>query len=100
MNKSILVSLAILTLSTSVALAAQRTHHSRAVKPNASTAAMNPNPYARPMYPNAFAGGGPSPVVGTGGVSSSDRALYIRNLHDSGYNPKNNFNANGNVRTQ
>jgi hypothetical protein len=100
MNKSILVSLAILTLFTSVALAAQRTHHSRAVKPNASTAAMNPNPYARPMYPNAFAGVGPSPVVWPGGVSSSDRDMYIRNLRDSGYNPKNNFNANGTVATQ
>ena len=46
---------------------------------------------------NAFAGMGASPVVSTGGVSSSDRALYIRNLHDSGYNPKNNFNAKGNM---
>jgi hypothetical protein len=98
MNKSILVSLAILTLSTSVALAAQRTHHGRAMKPNASAAAMNPNPYARPM--NAFAGVGPSPVVMPGGVSSNDRALYIKNLHDSGYNPKDNFSPNGTIRTQ
>ena len=100
MTRSILISLAVLTLSTSVALAAQRTHHSRAVKPNASTAAMNPNPYARPMYPNAFAGGGPSPVVWSGGVSSGDRATYMKNLHDSGYDPKNNFNASGNLKTQ
>ena len=100
MTRSILISLAILTLSTSVALAAQRTHHSRAVKPNASTAAMNPNPYARPMTPNAFAGVGPSPVVWQGGVSSSDRDLYFRNLHDSGYNLKNNRNSFGNVATQ
>ena len=78
MTKSILVSLAILTLSTSAALAAHRTHHQR----NAM---------------NAFAGAGASPVVSTGGVSSSDRALHIRNLHDSGYNPKNNFNAKGNM---
>jgi hypothetical protein len=28
-------------------------------------------------------------------VSSSNHALYIRNLHDSGYNPKNDFNPNG-----
>jgi hypothetical protein len=77
MTKSILVSLAILTLSTSAALAAHRTHHRHAM--------------------NAFAGMGASPVVSTGGVSSSDRALYIRNLHDSGYNPKNNFNAKGNM---
>jgi len=81
-------------------LAAQRTHHSRAVKPNASTAAMNPNPYARPMYPNAFAGGGPSPVVWHGGVSSSDRDQYVKNLRDSGYDRKKDFNSNGTVRTQ
>ena len=31
---------------------------------------------------------------------AQDRALYIKNLHDSGYNPKNNFNASGNVATQ
>jgi hypothetical protein len=46
------------------------------------------------------AGVGAPPVVGTGGVSSSDHALYMRNLHDSGYDPKGNFNANGNVKTQ
>jgi hypothetical protein len=100
MTRSILISLAILTLSTSVALAAQRTHHSRAVKPNASTAAMNPSPYARPMYPNAFAGGGPSPVVWLGGVSSSDRDQYVKNQRDSGYDRKKDFNPNGTVRTQ
>jgi hypothetical protein len=97
MKKSILVSLAILTLSTSGALAAQRTHHSRAMNPNASTAAMNPN---RAMNANAFAGTGASPVGWQGGVSSSDRAQYMKNLHDSGYNPKNDFNANGTIKTQ
>jgi hypothetical protein len=95
MNKSILVSLAILTLSTSAALAAQRTHHGRAMHPHASAAAVTPNPNA-----NAFAGPGASPVGWWGGVSSSDRAMYIKNLHDAGYNPKNNFNANGTIRTQ
>ena len=33
-----------------------------------------------------------------GGVSSSDRALYMKNLHDSGYNPRNDFNPNGTIR--
>ena len=33
-----------------------------------------------------------------GGVSSSDSALYIKNLRDSGYNPKNDFNPNGTIR--
>ena len=82
MNKSILVSLAILTLSTSAALAAHRTHHSRAMNASAAMPAS------------------PSPVGWTGGVSSSDRALYIKNLHDAGYNPKNNFNSNGTIKTQ
>ena len=80
MTKSILISLAVLTLSTSAALAAHRTHHRHAM--------------------NAYAGVGASPVVWTGGVSSSDRGMYTRNLHDSGYNPKNNFDANGTLKTQ
>src|SRR3981189_3891853 len=98
MTRSILISLAILTLSTSVALAAQRTHHTRAVKPNASTAAMNPNPNARPMYPNAFASGGPSPVVWPGSVSSSDRDQYGKNLRDSGYDRKKDFHPKRTIR--
>ena len=81
MTKSILVGLAVLTLSTSAALAAHPTHHRHATT-------------------NANASVGASPVVGTGGVSSSDRATYIRNLHDSGYDTKNNFNANGNMAQQ
>jgi hypothetical protein len=43
---------------------------------------------------------GASPVVGTGGVSSGDHATYVKNLHDSGYDPKNNFNSNGILKTQ
>jgi len=33
-----------------------------------------------------------------GGMSRGDRDLYIKNLHDSGYNPKDNFSANGNIK--
>jgi hypothetical protein len=33
-----------------------------------------------------------------GGVSSSDHAVYIKNQHDSGYNPKNDFNPDGTIR--
>jgi hypothetical protein len=80
MTKSILISLAVLTLSTSAALAAHPTHHRHAMNANASV--------------------GVSPVVWTGGVSSSDRGMYTRNLHDSGYDPKNNFDAKGILRTQ
>jgi hypothetical protein len=32
------------------------------------------------------------------GVSSSDHALHTRNLRDSGYNPRNDFNPNGTMR--
>ena len=46
----------------------------------------------------AYYGGYPS--AAWGGVSSSDRAQYIKNLHDSGYNPKDNFNANGTIKVQ
>jgi hypothetical protein len=35
-----------------------------------------------------------------GGASKSDYDLYIRNLRDSGYDQKNNFNASGNLATQ
>ena len=60
------------------------------------------NPAGGPYYGGNVRGaraayyGGPS----AGDVSSSDRAQYIKNLHDSGYNPKDNFNANGTVKTQ
>ena len=49
---------------------------------------------------NANAGVGTSPVVWPGGVSSSDRDLYIRNLRDSGYDKKQDFNSNGTIRVQ
>ena len=46
----------------------------------------------------AYYGGYPS--AAWGGVSDSDRAQYIKNLRDSGYNPKNDFNANGTIKVQ
>lgn len=79
MTRTFVVGLAILTLSTSVALAAHRTHHRNAM--------------------NAHASMGATPVVWPGGVSSGDHALYLRNLRDSGYNPKNDY-ANGLIKTQ
>jgi hypothetical protein len=89
MTRSILISLAVLTLSTSAALAAHRTHHRHAMNANGSVGAS-------PVVPSV----GASPVLWTGGVNSSDHATYVKNLHDSGYNPKNNFNANGNMAQQ
>jgi hypothetical protein len=44
----------------------------------------------------SYYGGYPSPAWG--GVSNSDREMYIKNLRDSGYNLKNNFNAAGNIQ--
>jgi hypothetical protein len=51
-------------------------------------------------YYGGYAGVPASPGGWTGGVSSSDRQMYLKNLHDSGYNTKNNFNASGNVAQQ
>jgi hypothetical protein len=76
MKKNILIGLAILTVSTSAALAAHKTHHSYATKPNASAAATNPNA-------NVVGVGGASPVM-WGGVSAGDHDLYVKNQHDSG----------------
>jgi hypothetical protein len=33
-----------------------------------------------------------------GGASSSAHDLYVKNLRDSGYNPRNDFNPNGTMR--
>jgi hypothetical protein len=46
----------------------------------------------------AQASEGPPPFGVPGSVSSSGHALYIKNLRDSGYNPKNDFNPNGTIR--
>jgi hypothetical protein len=40
----------------------------------------------------------PGGALVRGGVSSSDHSLYIKNLQDSGYNPKNDFNPDGTIR--
>lgn len=69
MKKSILVGFAILAFSTSAALATHRAHHGHAMKPKASAAATS--------------AGGMSPVM-LGGVSDADRALHVKNQHDSG----------------
>jgi hypothetical protein len=33
-----------------------------------------------------------------GGMSGGDHALYLKNLRDSGYNPRNDYNPNGTMR--
>ena len=78
MTKQLVVGLAILALSASAASAAQHRHHHHATNPPAAV---------------------PADPMGMGGYSS-DHVTYLKNLHDSGYNPKNDFNANGNLVNQ
>ena len=40
----------------------------------------------------------PGGALVPGGLSSTDHSLYIKNLQDSGYNPKNDFNPDGTIR--
>jgi hypothetical protein len=96
MNKAILVGLTILTVSTSAASAGtHRTHHARATTPNTSAAAMNPNTSARPMNAQAAV-----PTAAMPGVSGKDREMRMKNLHESGYDPKKDFTANKTMRQQ
>ena len=58
-----------------------------------ATAPFRPvNPYG--YYPaNSYA-------MAPGGVSSQDHDMYVKNLRDSGYDPKNDFTKAGTLRTQ
>ena len=88
MTKGILA-ITILALTTSGAFAAHhRTHHHHR--------AMNASPVAGAPPPMM---GAPSPF-GPGAVSSSDQATRVKSLRESGYNPKNDFNANGTIKSQ
>jgi hypothetical protein len=78
MTRTILVSLAVLTLSASVAMAAK----------NKARHAAKPSPAAAAPASPAAPAVGASPVFGAGGVSSADRDLYIRNQRDSGLGGK------------
>ena len=93
MAKSILVSLAVLTLATSTALAAtetdkttKTTHHRHAAKPSAAGPAAAAPVAATPV---AAAPASPAPVVGAfprflGAGSAADQEMYIKNQQDSG----------------
>jgi hypothetical protein len=63
------------------------------------------SPYygGRPNYGGGPYYGGPvqgAPAAYFGGANSGDHATYVKNLHDSGYDPKNNYNSNGILKTQ
>jgi len=77
MKKIILISIAVASLSTT-ALAGHRTHHRHLVM----------SVGVSPVLLNANAS-----LNGNG----SDYAMHIRNLHDSGYSPKDDFDCFGNV---
>lgn len=82
MKKIILVAIAVTVLPTitlaDARVAKQRTIHRQVVMgAGVSPALLNAN----------------ASLNGT--VTSSDRAIHLRNLHDSGYNPKNDYNAFG-----
>jgi hypothetical protein len=95
MNKAILVGLTILAVSTSAASAAtHRAHHARATNPNTSAAAAM-NTSTRPMNAQAAV-----PMAARPGVSSKDREMRMKNLHESGYDPKNDFTASKTMRQQ
>jgi hypothetical protein len=64
MNKTIVVSLAILGLSASAALAAKTHHHGKKPVASTATAPANPMPF--------------------GAVSSTDKEMYLRNKRESG----------------
>ena len=96
MAKSILISLAVLTLATSTALAAtetdktpkstKTTHHRHAAKPSAAGPAAAAPVAATPV---AAAPASPAPVVGAfprflGAGSAADQEMYIKNQQDSG----------------
>jgi hypothetical protein len=98
MKKAILIGLAILAVSTSGASAwTHRTHQSRATTPNAQTAAIKATPTARSLNANASIGT-PAPAMPAG--SAKDHEMYKKNLHDSGYDPKNDFTKSGTMRQQ
>ena len=78
MTRTMVIGLAILTISASGALAAQRTYH------------------RHPM--NAYGAMGPAPMGG--GAMSNDHVMYLKNLHDSGYNPRGDYDAHGVLKTQ
>jgi len=80
MTRKLLVALAVLTLSVSAASAKHHHHHA--------------------VSPHAAAPESPPPMGWTGGMNANDHALYLKNLHDSGYNPKNDRDANGNMAVQ
>ena len=79
MSKNILVGLSLALLSTSAGLAAHRHHHHRILNPRGMSAAA-------PMVP-----AGPM-------AANGDYDKFVKNLHDSGYDKKKDYNPDGTMR--
>ena len=83
MTKLIVITIAVASLSTTALAgtraAGHKTHRQAvmAVDAGAGPGLLNAN--------TGFNGNG----------NASDRAMYLRNLRDSGYDPKNDYNSNG-----
>ena len=86
MSKTILVGLSLALLSTSAALAMHRHHHHRMVNPHRGGGMS-----AAPMMPGA------GPMTAT--ATNPDYDKYMKNLRDSGYDPKKDYVA-GRMRVQ
>jgi hypothetical protein len=86
MKKFIVVAIAVSSLATT-------THaDARAAGDRTTQRAVVMAPAASPAVLNANAS-----IYGN--VTATDREMHIRNLRDSGYDPRNDFNAAGNVST-
>lgn len=86
MKKIILISIAVASLSTTALadarVAGHRTHHRHLVMGSGVS----------PVLLNANAS-----LNSNGNGNGNDHVMHMRNLHDSGYNPKNDFDASGNM---
>ena len=54
----------------------------------------------QPYYGGGYGAYASSGYRGFGGVSSKDHDTYMKNLHDSGYDPKNDYTAVGTIKAQ
>jgi hypothetical protein len=77
-TKSILVGLAVLTLSAPAAFAAHHHHHRH--------------------HQATTVGQGAGPVAPPAGAMSSGQSQYMKSLQESGYDPKNDYTSGGTMR--
>jgi hypothetical protein len=88
MTRSIVIGLAVVMISTSGAWAAHRYHH---YHHHYASPALSPSEGPR-------AWGGLKAYAGP--IKPDDYNMYLKNLHDAGYDPKNDYAANGLLKNQ